>query len=199
MIKAVILDFGGVLAEEGFREGLKAIGQKNGLNPEDFYAVASELVYQTGYVTGRADEPEFWNAVREKVGVTGDDKELRSEILKRFILRPEMLKFVEELKTSGFITAILSDQTNWLDEIDRETPFFHHFDFIFNSFNMKKGKRNPSIFQDVCSAMGLRPEELLFVDDNIENIRRALGEGLNAIHFRDIGSLQIEIKNLVGI
>jgi len=199
MIKAVILDFGGVLAEEGFREGLKAIGQKNGLNPEDFYAVASELVYQTGYVTGRADEPEFWNAVREKVGVTGDDKELRSEILKRFILRPEMLKFVEELKTSGFITAILSDQTNWLDEIDRETPFFHHFDFIFNSFNMKKGKRNPSIFQDVCSAMGLRPEELLFVDDNIENIRRALGEGLNAIHVRDIGSLQIEIKNLVGI
>jgi FMN phosphatase YigB (HAD superfamily) len=28
MIKAVLFDFGGVLAEEGFREGLKAIGMQ---------------------------------------------------------------------------------------------------------------------------------------------------------------------------
>jgi putative hydrolase of the HAD superfamily len=37
MIKAVLFDFGGVLAEEGFREGLKAIGVKNGLDPDDFF------------------------------------------------------------------------------------------------------------------------------------------------------------------
>ena len=30
MLKALLFDFGGVLAEEGFREGLKAIGTKNG-------------------------------------------------------------------------------------------------------------------------------------------------------------------------
>ena len=29
MIKAVVFDFGGVLATEGFKEGLKAIGMKN--------------------------------------------------------------------------------------------------------------------------------------------------------------------------
>jgi hypothetical protein len=31
MIRAVVFDFGGVLAEEGFREGLKSITRKNGL------------------------------------------------------------------------------------------------------------------------------------------------------------------------
>jgi glutamate-1-semialdehyde aminotransferase len=31
MIKAVMFDFGGVLAEEGFKEGLMAIGRKNKL------------------------------------------------------------------------------------------------------------------------------------------------------------------------
>jgi hypothetical protein len=36
MIKAVVFDFGGVVAEEGFREGLKAIGRKNGLDPRVF-------------------------------------------------------------------------------------------------------------------------------------------------------------------
>jgi putative hydrolase of the HAD superfamily len=197
MIKAVAFDFGGVLAEEGFKEGLKAIGKKNGLVPDDFYAVAGELVYQTGYVTGMADESEFWNAVREKTGISGDDEDLRSEILRRFTLRPDMLKHAERLRSSGFITAILSDQTNWLDEINRESPFFHYFDYIFNSFKLKKGKRDSSIFGDICSSMGLQPNEVLFVDDNIENIKRALGAGLNALHFRDIGSFQKEISTFI--
>jgi putative hydrolase of the HAD superfamily len=197
MIKAIVFDFGGVLAEEGFREGLKAIGQKNGLNPDDFYAMASELVYQTGYVTGVSDEYEFWHAVRGKTGVAGSDKELRSEVLKRFILRPEMLKYVEQIRSSGLMTAILSDQTNWLDEINRNTPFFHYFDYVFNSFNLKKGKRDPSIFRDVSSEMGVRPEEVLFVDDNIENIKRAFCEGLKAIHFKDMDSLQKEIEKII--
>jgi putative hydrolase of the HAD superfamily len=192
-IKAVVLDFGGVLAEEGFREGLRAIGDKNGLNPDDFFAVASELVYQTGYVTGMTDESAYWKAVREKTGITGDDGDLREEILKRFIVRPEMLENAEKIKSSGIVTAILSDQTNWLDEIDQKTPFFHYFDFVFNSFRMKKGKRDPSIFRDICAAMGLRRDEVLFVDDNIDNIKRAACEGLKVIHFKGISNFEMEI------
>jgi putative hydrolase of the HAD superfamily len=197
MIKTVVFDFGGVLAEEGFKEGLKVIGKKNGLDPDDFYAVAGELVYQTGYVTGMADESEFWNAVREKTGITGDDEALRSEILERFILRPDLLRYVEKLRSSGLIPAILSDQTNWLDEINQKTPFFHYFDYIFNSFKLKKGKRDPSVFTDICSTMGLQPKEVLFADDNIENIKRALGAGLNALHFTDIGSFQREVSTFL--
>ncbi|MBA4323226.1 MAG: hypothetical protein C0408_10455, partial [Odoribacter sp.] len=197
MIKAVIFDFGGVLAEEGFKEGLKAIGKEKGLNPDNFYAIASELVYQTGYVTGMSDESYFWDAVRENAGITGSDKELREEILKRFVLRPEMIKHVEKIKSSGLGTAILSDQTNWLDEVNQKTPFFHYFDYVFNSFKIRKGKRNPSVFRDVCSAMGFRPDEVLFIDDNVENIKRALGEGLKAIHFRDIASFGQEIEKFI--
>jgi putative hydrolase of the HAD superfamily len=196
MIKAVVFDFGGVLAEEGFQQGLKAIGEKNGRDPDDFFTVASELVYQTGYVTGMSDEAGYWQAVREKTGIAGGDGELREEILKRFILRPEMLKAVEKLKSSGFITAILSDQTNWLDEINEKTPLFHYFDYIFNSYHLKKGKRDPSVFRDICLSMGLRPDEVLFVDDNIENIQRASGEGLKVIHFKDIDDFEREMKRI---
>ncbi|MGZ3537938.1 MAG: HAD family hydrolase, partial [Thermodesulfobacteriota bacterium] len=65
MIKAVLFDFGGVLAEEGFKEGLKAIGKEQGFKPEDFYNMTSEFVYQIGYVSGTSDEHSFWEAVRK--------------------------------------------------------------------------------------------------------------------------------------
>ncbi|HAM53210.1 MAG TPA: HAD family phosphatase [Nitrospiraceae bacterium] len=197
MIKAVIFDFGGVLAEEGFKNGLKAIGKKHGLDPEDFFRTAEQLIYETGYVTGMCPEHRFWSALREKAGITGSDEDLREEILQRFILRPEMIQQVDKIKSSGLFLAILSDQTNWLDEINERSLFYNHFDFIFNSYRMKKSKRDPSIFRDVCSLIGLKPSEVLFIDDNGENIKRALGEGLEAIHYKNKAEFEKAIGNFI--
>ena len=198
MIKAVIFDFGGVLAEEGFKEGLESIGEQNGLAPEDFFKTAEELIYKTGYVTGKVKESIYWNALRNMTGIIGSDKEFRKEIIKRFLLRTKLLKFVEKLKTSGFITAILSDQTNWLEEMNQRTPFYHHFDYLFNSYTLLKGKKDPSVFGDVCSVMGFSPEEVIFIDDNSENIERARSKGLNTIHFQDMKNFEEEIQKYIS-
>jgi putative hydrolase of the HAD superfamily len=196
-IKAVIFDFGGVLAEEGFREGLWAIGRKNGLDPEEFRKTADELIHETGYVTGRTDESRYWDMLRMKTGIEGTARELRDEIVKRFVLRPEMLGFADNLADRGLTTAILSDQTNWLDEIDRDTPFFRHFRYVFNSYKIKKSKRDPSVFGDICAAMGVDPDRSLFIDDNADNIRRASNEGLKVLLFTSIGRFKQEIAEFV--
>ena len=197
MIRAVLFDFGGVLAEEGFRDGLKAIGKKKGLDPEDFYLISANLAYQTGYITAGCDEHSYWNAVRRKTGAKGEDQEFRKAILKRFKLRPEMTAVVKKIKSSGLIVAVLSDQTNWLDELDQRTPFHHHFDYVFNSFHLRKTKKDPSIFRDICNLLGVRPEEVLFVDDNLENVKRATSQGLTAIHFKGAREFQTEINKFV--
>lgn len=199
MIRAVLFDFGGVLAEEGFREGLKAIAKEKGVDPDDFYKISSNLVYQTGYITGGCDEHSYWDAVREKTGVKGPDHEFREKILKRFKLRPTLMAVAEKIRSSGLIVVILSDQTNWLDELDQRTPFHHQFDYVFNSYHLKKTKRNPSIFRDVCTLLSVRPKEVLFVDDNIENVRRAASQGLRTIHFKGVNEFRIETKKFVGM
>ncbi len=199
MIKAVLFDFGGVLAEEGFREGLMLIAEKNGLDPSQVFKTAEELIYDTGYVLGLTDEFSYLNALRKMTGIKEDNKTIREEVLGRFVLRPEMLKTVDGIKKSGLITAILSDQTNWLEELNEKTPFFHHFDYVFNSFHLKKGKRDSSIFRDVSSLMNIRPQESVFIDDNIKNIERAAAEGLNVIHFRGMASFKEEMRVFVNI
>lgn len=197
MIKVVLFDFGGVIAEEGWREGLKAIAGERGLDPDLFYTTVNELIHETGYVTGMCDESYFWDKVREVTKVTSDNEELREDILKKFILRPEVIRLVDEIKALGLSVNILSDQTNWLDEINQRTPFYHHFDHVFNSFKMKKSKRDPSVFRDVCKALEVKPEEALFIDDHEGNVKRASEEGLRAVHFTDIESLKREIGSLL--
>ncbi len=194
MVEAVIFDFGGVLAEEGFSEGLKAIAEKNRLEPEGFFRIAADLIYETGYVTGTADETVYLDRLRKETGIRESNGMIRDEILGRFVLRPDVIGYVEELRADGLVTAILSDQTDWLDELNEKGPFFHHFDYVFNSFRIGKGKRDPSVFADVCQKMKFKPGETVFVDDNINNVNRAAGAGLNAVLYTDLRELKVEIK-----
>jgi HAD superfamily hydrolase (TIGR01509 family) len=182
-INAALFDFGGVIAEEGFFEGLQAIGKRNGLDPKAFFTVVDSLIFETGYLIGTTGEAQFWNAVRSRTGIKGDDESLKMEILRRFVIRPDMLSAADTLRNRGMRVAMLSDQTNWLDEINERTLLFRHFDRVFNSFHVHKSKRDATIFGDVCSELGTLPEKTLFIDDNINHINRARHQGLQTIHF----------------
>ncbi len=195
-INAVLIDFGGVLAEEGFKEGLMAIGRQAGLSPEAFFETAAAAVYESGYVLGQANENAFWNVVRARTGVKNPDEELRREILNRFTIRPWMLEIVRTLRQRGCCVCILSDQTQWLDELDRQYPFFKEFHRVFNSYHSGKGKKDPSLFLDVARELGIQPSQILFIDDNPGNVERARSQGFRAIHYKDRESLEHEMKKL---
>lgn len=181
----VLFDFGGVIAEEGFRNGLQSIAQLNGLDPGVFLKEAFELTFEEGFVIGKIDEHTFWERLRERTEINGSDQELRKEILSRFVMRPWMLEIVQQLKDASVTTAILSDQTKWLDELNTRYDFFRFFDKVFNSYHLGKSKKDPSLFEDVLDEMGFRPEQSLFVDDWLDNIKRAQSRGLQTIHYRD--------------
>ncbi|MGB3648872.1 MAG: HAD family phosphatase [Desulfobulbales bacterium] len=182
-IHAVLLDFGGVLAEEGFQQGLYAIAEKFGLDRKRFFQLANEAVYNTGYVTGAASENDYWNAVRKHSNIKASDEELRQEILSRFIPRDWMLETVRALRKQGLLTAILSDQSDWLDQLDSQYHFFQNFDAVFNSFHLGKTKRDPTIFADTLQALKVNAGEALFVDDNFGHVDRAAAAGLQTHHF----------------
>lgn len=184
-VDAVLFDFGGVLAEEGFREGLRAVGRSSGVDPDAVVEAGFDLVHRTGYVTGRAKESAFWQALRERSGVRGSDRALRREILSRFVIRPWTIDLVDRLAASGLVLGILSDQTQWLDEIDRECGLFRHFHHVFNSYHTGVSKRDPAAFDRAVARTGLPAGRVLFVDDHDGNVDRARERGLRAVLYLD--------------
>ena len=90
---------------------------------------------------------------------------------------------MQRLKDAGIRVGILSDQTDWLDELDERDHFFKYFDFVFNSYHLGKSKMDPSHFSDTVSRLGSPPEKLLFVDDNAPHCQRARDAGMYAILF----------------
>lgn len=196
LIKAVLFDFGGVLAEEGFYNGLMAMAREQDLDVEAMPRDAMQAVYDSGFVLGQGTTADFWAIMRERTGLKGEDEALSKRILDGFIIRPWMIELVHRLRAQGYITGILSDQTHWLDWLNEKDHFYDAFDHIFNSYYLGKGKRDPSLFTDVAAALALPPSALLFVDDNIENVERARDAGLQAIQYVDRNGFMSEMEKL---
>ncbi len=197
-LRAVLFDFGGVLATEGFRDGLMAIALRHELDPAKVHQLGMDAIYDTGYITGRGSEADFWAMMRDKGGIVESDEELTKEIINRFAIRPKMIAAVRQLRRDGFITAILSDQTDWLERLDRRDRFFGEFDRVFNSFHLGKGKRDPSVFTDVAEALGISLHEALFVDDMPGNVERAISQGMQGIIFEDEERCLARLEQLFG-
>lgn len=185
------------MAEEGFREGLKTIARKNGLDEETFFMRSRELIYDTGYVTGTGDEHAYWQAVRREFGVAASDAELRAEVLKRFVVRREMFAFAADLGRQGHTLALLTDQTDWLYVLDQENGMgmLAPFAFVFNSYDLHMSKRDPALFRYVEGALEVAAKDILFVDDTPENVRSAAKLGWTAILFLDSNAVQTELMS----
>lgn len=182
-VDAVIFDFGGVLAEEGFFDGFTHLAAEQGLDARVLGDAAADQARAGGYCEGRADEAAFWNGLRAATGLAGSDAELRRELLTRFVPRPWMFAYVDKLRAAGYKVAILSDQTNWLEELDEEHDVFSHFDLVWNSWRTGRTKKEPQLFMDMAAALGAPVERVLFVDDHGGHIRRAQALGMPSIHY----------------
>lgn len=183
MIKVFLFDFGGVVAEEGFREGLFKIAKRNFLDLDEFYQTAKEIIYKIGYVEGRSTDEVYFNELKKKYNLSDSFEQFKETILSSFEIRDFIIEWVLKLREHGFKTGLLTDQTDWLYDLNEKYAFFVFFDYIFNSYKLKKTKKDPTIFSDIVKQLGTTAEEIVFIDDDIENIKRAKSFGIRVIHY----------------
>ena len=189
-IRAVYFDLGGVYYTEGFREGLFAIARKYRMDEEELYQSAAEVVFANGYVRGETLEAEFWEQLAETAGTEVKLSPERETILTAFKPLPGMPDLVARIRDQVLV-GLLTDQCNWLYELDERDELFTAFDTVVNSYEEGFTKRDMEIFRIACQRFALLPEEVIFFDDNTGNVDRANEFGMRAFLFEDAGKAEM--------
>jgi len=87
--------------------------------------------------------------------------------------------------------------TNWSGELFpyalSKYDFLHWFDGRVVSGDEKMRKPNPAFYQLLLDRYDLKPEEVLFIDDNLRNVKAAREMGIETIHFVSAEELGQEI------
>jgi FMN phosphatase YigB (HAD superfamily) len=78
--------------------------------------------------------------------------------------------------------------------IEPMAPAVRHLKAVVVSGDEKLIKPEPRIYEIACERSGLAPEQLLFVDDSLANIRAAAELGFHVLHFIDPSALMPTLK-----
>lgn len=108
---------------------------------------------------------------------------------------PGTVEIFRRLKEAGRYR--LYALTNWSAELFpialERYEFLHWFDGRVVSGEEKMRKPFPQFYQVLLDRFGLRPEETIFIDDNLRNVEAAEQIGIRSIAFRTPEQLQEEL------
>ena len=107
-----------------------------------------------------------------------------------------MLAAVGVARKHGLRTALLSNADRLGDSGDDIADLF---DAVVLSGQVGFGKPDVRIYLLTAERLGLTPEECVFVDDMVSNVRGAARAGMVGVHHRDVGTTLAELNVLFGI
>ena len=111
---------------------------------------------------------------------------------------PETVELFRELKKSKRykIYALTNWQTGLFDIALVRYNFLHWFDGRVVSGEEKTRKPFPEFYQRLLDRYSVKPEEALFIDDNLRNVKAAEELGIKSIHFHSPAQLEEELNRL---
>lgn len=196
-IRAVIFDYGMVLCTPD-PIAYSRLLSLTGLTESAFER--AYWVHRRDYDLGLFDGREFWVRFAQSADLafsrTQLDGLVENDVLLWTHLSPPMLAWAAALQESGLPTAILSNMvSDVLRYMRQEFAWLRHFSHLTWSCELGIVKPDPSIYALTCEALGVRPEDALFLDDKPENIAGAEQAGLRAILFTNIHQLRADLAS----
>ena len=111
--------------------------------------------------------------------------------------RPQMLEAVRRIRAHGLRTAALTN--NWIVEEDGTDGLKPHFDVFVESSVVGWQKPDPRIYRHTCEAVGVAPEEAVFLDDIGRNLKAARALGMTTIKVDDPAAALRELAAILAL
>lgn len=204
MIRNLLFDLGGVIFDlrksacvEAFRElGLK--------DTNEFFGEYSQKGPFMELEEGKITPEEFHAHVRSIIGNKDlTDREIDAAFMRFLVGIPvERLRQLQLLRQNyGVYMLSNTNPIMWNDKIASEfrkdgLDVREYFDGIVTSFEAKALKPSEAIFRYAQDHLGIEPEETLFLDDSLENIKAASELGFHGLHIKPGDEFYAELSKM---
>jgi putative hydrolase of the HAD superfamily len=196
-IRALILDYGGVISQLQNSGNVNNILQSLRLDIKDFKDVyrKQRAQYDSSQISGE----RYWINILEHYGLEPTGFEIasfiREDVKSWTQINETMIQFITESRSRIHKLAILSNMTSdTLAYIREHYDWLELFDGLVFSCEVGKNKPDREIYEACLRKLGLCPNECLFVDDSAENVKGALELGMSAIQFKTFSEFRQEFE-----
>lgn len=198
-IKAIIFDYGGVIHTVPDAQGMsifEIIGKELELDIEEFKALYFANNHRNNL--GSWTHKQTLLYVIEKLAPEKRDQgeEAIDAFINKKVLNQELLGYVTRLKELGYIVALLSNYNSDLRNRIAENGVAEIFgENIFISTEIGYQKPNPKAFEHAFQSLGLKPEEVIFIDDSPMSLSTAESVGYHPLRFTSNKKLLEDLRS----
>ncbi|MET8155699.1 HAD family phosphatase [Sphaerisporangium sp. NPDC005289] len=196
-MKWVLFDYGEVLCHAQPAADRERMVRTAGVDADLFWRGYWEhrLEFDRGTLTPGA----YWSEVLDRRARDAEVERLvELDVQSWTHANQDAVALLEEFRASGRPVALLSNAPACLAEGVERLPWIASMDARFYSGHMGLVKPDAEIYLRVAAALGVRPEDVVFVDDRLVNVNGAESAGMTAIHFHDAGTLRADLKVALG-
>jgi epoxide hydrolase-like predicted phosphatase len=195
MVKAFLFDYDGVITQ-GVPDGTLSSRLADNLGISEDTASGWIADIWAPLLTGKISEDEVFQTFEEKYGkpISAKQRDIWFTWTDLTPL-PIMTDLLHRLKTKGYPLGVLSNATaSTIEEIGRHGGY-DVFDFVILSSEVGTKKPEPEIFEIALKKLpGIRPDEVVFLDDREPATVVATELGLKTIlvkdHFKAVKDVQ---------
>ena len=184
MIRAVIFDYNGVVKaiSKYFFDDVESIFSLNAEEKEYAKKMTRDLFEQLD--KGLLNEDNFWLKFSQHINksMPVNVKELARKLFnEHFELYEEVVNMLKNLKTNGYVTAVLSDTFPYMADITRARNGYDYFDKVYLSCEVGFVKPQKEFYELVVKDLVVLSGECIFIDDNEDNLLPAKKLGMKTV------------------
>jgi epoxide hydrolase-like predicted phosphatase len=191
--RAVGFDYGGVLYGLPGKVFDANIAALLGVEVEDYRKV------YFAHNTTHTDTWKMWQAVLadlQKEGLSRQVDKFTREWSKTKVIQKEVLELVKRLKRDGYKVGLLTNRAPKQAVRLRVSGIIDIFDVVCVSSEIGYAKPDPRAYAIFCDQLDIKPEELIFIDDEVSSLTSAANVGYRPILFESYGVLVKTLDDL---
>ena len=181
---------GGVVIDIDFDLTFSALSDLAGKSIDEVKKIMGEINIWDQYERGELTDQEFVDTIRKSLDLKQTDEEIITAWNGLLLELPKRrIDLVKELN-GRYDTYVLSNTSNLhiegvnkiLEASTGDKDLKDVFGKIFYSYEINRRKPDLDIYEFVLEDAGLKAEETLFLDDNLDNVLAAQKVGIKIIH-----------------
>ena len=195
-IRAIILDFGGVLLHPGDPAVHEQLARELGISVDtlrrEIFVGPLSLAAQRGEISPQ----ELWATLAQQWGLPPEKGEwLAQRFWEGIRIDTDLADWLRQRKRR-YRTGLLSNAWSDLRDLLHRLGIADAFDAMVISAEEHLMKPDPAIYRLMLERLGVEPDEAVFVDDRLENVHAAHALGMRTVQFRHRDQAMAELRNL---
>ncbi|MBI2357298.1 HAD-IA family hydrolase [Candidatus Dojkabacteria bacterium] len=184
MIKVITFDLDGVYFPNGkknFINTLVKLGVEES-RVKDVFANSPQMNME--YKLGKVTDEQFWSWAAKEWNLNMTWQKLVKVLIDSYDVDTKIVEVINKARAKGYMTAICtSNFPARIKGLQNKFGFLDNFDIKVISYEVGYNKPYVEIFKKLIEYSKVKPEEIVFADDNLESVTNSQACGITTFQY----------------